>query len=513
MLVFLAWGVLTAVSVASLEKDPSSTHTLQGSSPIHNDPVTQRLKDEDNREVYFHGVNVVVKGHPWIPETEHFDVQNSFSDFDMQTLQELGLNGIRLGAMWPGAEPERGQYNMTYIDALMNLTIKAAGYGIYSLLDMHQDVLSPKFCGEGAPGWAVMPSNDTKGFPWPLGSPYTLDKEGVPVGGYDGKQCKSKTWGEYYPSEATGNAFQRLYENYDGLRDSWASFWKTMATAAQRTGPAVLGFELINEPWAGDVIRHPKQIIPGVADKKLLQPFYEAAAEKIRTVDNTHVIFFEGVTWDWFSVGFTEVPGGPTWSNLSALSYHFYVPPDFSLDVQFTARKDDMKRLQCGGMLTEFSLGNCHGCGSAVPSSVMDQCDAYAQSWLGWEYKPYQGFRTGHTTIWNSNGTLNEEVANTLTRTYARVVAGNQQNARFNTSTYDFDLVFTTNPMVSNATTMIYLNQARHYAAGYTVALRSNTTAVTLTWSQVARNHLQVTHHFEGASFQPAVLAVSVRKL
>ena len=28
-------------------------------------------------------------------------------------------------------------------------------YGIYTLLDAHQDVLSQKFCGEGIPDWAV----------------------------------------------------------------------------------------------------------------------------------------------------------------------------------------------------------------------------------------------------------------------------------------------------------------------------------------------------------------------
>ena len=32
---------------------------------------------------------------------------------------------------------------------------RAATFGIYSLLDMHQDDLSNKFCGEGIPDWAV----------------------------------------------------------------------------------------------------------------------------------------------------------------------------------------------------------------------------------------------------------------------------------------------------------------------------------------------------------------------
>ena len=32
---------------------------------------------------------------------------------------------------------------------------RASKYGIYTLLDAHQDVLSEKFCGEGIPDWAV----------------------------------------------------------------------------------------------------------------------------------------------------------------------------------------------------------------------------------------------------------------------------------------------------------------------------------------------------------------------
>ena len=33
-------------------------------------------------------------------------------------MKDWGLNTIRLGLMWPGAEPEAGTYNMTYIKAI-----------------------------------------------------------------------------------------------------------------------------------------------------------------------------------------------------------------------------------------------------------------------------------------------------------------------------------------------------------------------------------------------------------
>lgn len=57
---------------------------------------TNHLRDSFQRERYFHGVNVVVKGPPWMPHTEgQFDPFWSFVEEDMQLLRENGLNGIR----------------------------------------------------------------------------------------------------------------------------------------------------------------------------------------------------------------------------------------------------------------------------------------------------------------------------------------------------------------------------------------------------------------------------------
>ena len=44
---------------------------------------------------YFHGLNVVVKGPPWLPRMDVFDPNWSFVEKDMQVLQELGFNAIR----------------------------------------------------------------------------------------------------------------------------------------------------------------------------------------------------------------------------------------------------------------------------------------------------------------------------------------------------------------------------------------------------------------------------------
>ena len=135
----------------------------------------RRFVDAYGRERFFHGVNAVTKGPPWIPVTDSFSIDISMHDNDFQLMQKLGLNVVRLGAMWPGIEPTRGSYNETYLEEVRKIVQTASAYGVYVLLDMHEDVLSEKFCGEGIPVWAVR--NDSHrhvfgSFPSPLAAPF-----------------------------------------------------------------------------------------------------------------------------------------------------------------------------------------------------------------------------------------------------------------------------------------------------------------------------------------------------
>lgn len=79
--------------------------------------------------------------------------------------------------------------------------------------------------------------------------------------------------------------------------------------------PSILHLELINEPFAGDIIKNPLLLIPGVADRWNLQPFYDILNDAIRkdAGDKDHLVFFEPVTWDeaFWGVGFTAPPGFP----------------------------------------------------------------------------------------------------------------------------------------------------------------------------------------------------------
>jgi endoglycosylceramidase len=448
----------------------------------------QRLVDGAGREVFFHGANMVAKGPPYLPERRRFNAETSFVAQDMALFQALGLNAVRLGNMWDGAEPRRGHYNASYHRELAAIVAEARGYGIYSLIDMHQDVMSPKFCGEGFPGWAAQAN--TTNFPYPLrAAPFNVSKAtGVPTG----RQCGDYEWGLYYPTQATGEAFQNLYDNYDGLRDAWAAFWRRTAAVMKPLGDAVLGYELMNEPWAGDVIRDPLLLVPGVADRKNLAKMWAVGAAAIRAVDAEHAIFFEAVTWDDFGVGFAEVPGGAAWQNKSVLSYHYYAPPDVgSPAFELAVRLKDLKRLGCGGMLTEFGLPRA-GVPRVSPERVMAAADAAKQSWLFWQYK------AGTHTLWTPAGEVNRTTAAIVSRTYPQAVAGATGTMHFDPATGAFRLTYTVVPGVRSNATVVFVPAAYHYPAGVkvtaTAVVPSSGAAVAVRWNRTSTTAVVVTH-------------------
>ena len=236
--------VLAGCTTAERFREPIASHRAPGSSLLQQsaysvNPHTQRIVDQHGRERYFHGANVVEKSFPFIPNPDAaWNWNTTFTAKDMQLMQELGLNAIRLGTMWPGIEPARGVYNSTYLSTLSHVVEMASEYGIHSLLDMHQDLMSEKFCGEGFPLWAVYSNVADSKFPWPLQpDPFPVDARGVPRVG----SCPTHWWGEYYFTLGVAQGFQHFYDNWNGTLDAWAAAWGEVASVAKGLGAAVLG--------------------------------------------------------------------------------------------------------------------------------------------------------------------------------------------------------------------------------------------------------------------------------
>ena len=115
------------------------------------DSTHKFILDKNNRPSIFHGVNVVYKLPPYIPDTEKFDPLYSLSKEDIKIMKKLGFNFVRLGIIWESVEKEEGKYDMEYLNKMEEIINNLGKNGIYTMIDNHQDCFSRNFCGEGVP--------------------------------------------------------------------------------------------------------------------------------------------------------------------------------------------------------------------------------------------------------------------------------------------------------------------------------------------------------------------------
>jgi len=453
--------------------------------PVRVDNSTKFFVTPDGRARLFHGVNAVYKVPPWHPETQAFNTDTSLSAEDIADLAAWGFNVVRLGVMWPGVVPQAGAANATYLATMQQLVADLGAAGIYTIVDCHQDLFSRYFCGEGAPDWAT-PQHSLLGFPGPVGEPNSIELN--PVTGYPNlTQCLEKPFFEYYFSAAVGNAFQELYDNTRGLQDEFAAYWQAVA-AAFADSPYVLGYEIINEPWAGDIYKHPKALLePGYADQNFLFPLYQNIYNAIREVDTEHIVFFESAVSDEYPCGFPSGPGGPEADEVQAYSYHVYCGPtdangdptkpllcNYTDDYLFDVKQYDHKRMGLAGFMTEFGalLGTQVGVDSL--HYLLGKADHSIQSWAYWQYKSYKDVTTASPSGAESfyvNGTLDTAKVRALSRTYARATAGVPTVQFFDPVTAIFQLGYDIVSGLASDVTEIYINAEYYYPNGYTIDL------------------------------------------
>lgn len=410
--------------------------------------------DEHNRIRIFHGINRMHKAFPWYVND---------SDIVLEDLQAIGINIVRLGWFWSGFNPSPGVFNATYLHIIQRQVQRFADHGIHTLLDMHQDVMSSKFClYDGVPIWVVDKSIPRHPFPWPLTG-----------------NCSSRGWMINSLSEAAAKAYQDLYDNTNGMLDDLAMFWSTSASNFVNNSN-VIGYEIINEPFAGDFYQDPSILIPGIAGSKNLAKMYEKVASEIRKQDDRHIIFYEPVTWGMIfdnkiiGSGFTQVPGGDSYRNRSALSFHYYcstfVPgydklPKWRKDLcdstvaplVFSAVKKDIQQIGGAAIMTE---------GLSCPNDIGGQEECHiVQSHLDQQFLSW----TDYADSQNYPFAPNDALKTLWSRTYARAIAGNPRNMTFNPVTLDFEFCYVPNVSIK-APTEIFIPKTYTYRNGFEVS-------------------------------------------
>lgn len=186
------------------------------------------FQTDDGKQVLFNGINVVCKDAAqgyFFP-----DLEKSFRAF-----WKMGFNLIRFGIFWDGVEPQPGKYDMEYLAKVKEAIMLAEKYGLYVMVDMHQDLFARKYA-DGAPDWA------------------TLDE-----GAYHPEGC-TMWYDAYLQSEAIIKAADNFWANKEaedgmGLLDHYEKMWEQIAQSLDGCSN-IIGWEFMNEPFMGSLARN-----------------------------------------------------------------------------------------------------------------------------------------------------------------------------------------------------------------------------------------------------------------
>ena len=244
-----------------------------------------------------HGVNMVDKQPPYYPAAEGFGAA------DAAWLAGAGFTVVRLGVLATGLMPSPGKISQSYLGGLAQTVSALSKEHIMVLLDLHQDGFGPTVGSDGFPAWMTLTGsavNTHVGFP------------------------------NYYVQDpATQAAFQSLWAdapgpNGVGLQSDVAQMVGALAKRFSGS-PAVLGYEVLNEPWPGttwEPCTTPPAGCPTL-ERQELDPLYARVDRAVRAVDPAHLIFVEPFVLFNYGTVTTGVslPGGDP---RSGLAFHQY---------------------------------------------------------------------------------------------------------------------------------------------------------------------------------------------
>ncbi len=458
------------------------------------------LEDRYGRAVLMHGVNLVYKVAPYEVEVGGSAV-NDLTDAEVQRMASLGFDVVRLGIIWKGLEPGTaamndraictpgrprssgpGQFNAAVFNAYiqrLDATVALLGrYGIYSIIDMHQDVYSDVFGGEGAPDWAVCTDGVT---PKP--------------------QLDVPNWSVNLQGPGVVTAYEHFWRNnvVGNLQGEFDTIWAKVA-GNFRDNPWVIGYDPYNEPYGQGVEPYGN----GASFDAELECFYTGTSDpgldqshkrvscpaddpkvglipRIEKADPNHLIFYEGnyttdsgppnhigpmsfpnLVLNFHDYCFLHVPNGPEPS-----SFDTVCPPleNLVFDEHLEQARRDATPQQPAGLpafLTEFGATT----DVADLARVTADADAHLIGWTYWQWLLYDDPTGSHTAgLWPPSAPT-AAMLSVLSQAYPSAVAGTPLSLNFNPGTGVFHFSYRSDPHIAQPT-VVFVPLSTHYPHGY----------------------------------------------
>lgn len=289
---FLVWlsGLVVLVGCQSRSADNASA--IRPLLPLHAERGERAgIYDTLGRSVLLRGVNYTSLGDYYQARAD-LPPRVEPRAHDIPNMASLGMNVIRLVIHWSRLEPQRGTFNLEYVEEIRAQVKRAAEHGLYVVLDMHQDAWGKHIATREAGETCVAPLQPAIG--WGGAPQWATITDGLST-------CRVQL---RELSPAVTQAFTNFWLDRDGIQSALVQTWARLA-AEFAAEPAVAGYDLLNEPHPGFLL--------GVAELFSSGGFYSRAIQAIRAAEAgvaggfAHIVFFEP-TLDWSAVGATLPP-------------------------------------------------------------------------------------------------------------------------------------------------------------------------------------------------------------
>jgi endoglycosylceramidase len=353
------------------------------------------IHDDEGRALVLRGFNINSGA-----KHDSLRIGNTTLEDYKRLSDDWGLNFVRILVLWDGIEPEPGKYDTAYFARIRERLDWCSEAGLYAVVDMHQDLYSSKYGGDGAPDWAIRE---------------------------DGEEFEMQTpWEKNYLQPAVIASIRNFWMPENGhpdLQEHYIQSFKELAGFLEGH-PALLGYDLYNEPVLATL-----ELFS--FEDKYLHPFYQTLINELRTVDQDAWLFYEPM-----AIG----PNQSFRSGLNPLNDPregekrlVYFPHMYTLDLDITGkymgcpmfvnkwkrrRRHETKKHGVPMLIGEFGLDNNHKRATKYLEKVMRVTEKIGTGWVYWDY--------GIGGSWNPVDKEGNEkpMLDVLVRPYPRKTAG-----------------------------------------------------------------------------------------
>lgn len=401
-----------------------------------------QITDAFGRELVLHGLNTSGSAKqdsahmPWIQEA---DVDREYRQF--------GFNVVRFLIFWGAIEPEKDHYNEAYLRKLKERVEWYTSRHIYVFFDMHQDVWGYGVGDNGAPVWT---------------GAHTLIKKLIPD--------KWPWWMKNLePKVIRSYVHFFAYRRHKELQQHYIAAWQKVVRLFL-DNPYVIGYDLMNEPHGGKVVK----TLAGGFERRQLIKMYQRLIPAIRGIDTIRYLFFEPRS---FGVNFGMKAHLPAvHDSLAAAPRLVYAPHCYLRFVDiggeyrpkhlkemphwFAMRDKELQRQQCPLLIGEFGLSPQKKDFALYLHDLERMADERHASWTYWsnDHGGWSPLKPDNTA---------SPILPELLRVYPQATAGHLLRYSYEPANRTFEMEYISDGKISRPTEIAVPRSL--YPAGYTL--------------------------------------------